>query len=182
MGEDGHTGPEDQVRQLFGRAEKSTAAAMEQLVQRDAFGEILARVTENVMGLTRIGFDVLDLTVRNLRIAGRPDLIRVGRQLARNEDKLERVLQEVERLQDQVREVQKPSSRGASSASSAGGSSSSRSSSGRSSNGRSTGSSKSRSSNTRSSSTRSSNSRSSNSRSSNGRSRSGGKSRGRSTG
>jgi hypothetical protein len=106
MGEDGQRGPEEQVRELFGQAEKSTAAAMEQLVHRDAFGEILARVTENVMGLTRIGFDVLDMTVRNLRIAGRPDLIRLGRQLARNEDKLERVLQEVEQLQQQVGELE----------------------------------------------------------------------------
>src|SRR3954470_13307576 len=102
MGEDGQPTPDEQVRRLFGDAEKRTAQAMEELVHRDSFGEILARVTENVMGLTRIGFDVLDLTVRNLRLAGRPDLIRLGRQLARNEDKLERVLQEVERLQDQV--------------------------------------------------------------------------------
>jgi hypothetical protein len=108
MGEDGQRGPEEQVRELFGQAEKSTAAAMEQLVHRDAFGEILARVTENVMGLTRIGFDVLDMTVRNLRIAGRPDLIRLGRQLARNEDKLERVLQEVEGLQEQVKKLETP--------------------------------------------------------------------------
>src|SRR3954463_14004521 len=107
MGDDGQQlGPDEQVRELFGQAEKQTAAAMEQLVHRDAFGELLARVTENVMGLTRIGFDVLDLTVRNLRIAGRPDLIRLGRQLARNEDKLERVLQEVERLQGQVEELE----------------------------------------------------------------------------
>ena len=89
----------------MGEDSQRTAEAMEQLVQRDAFGDVLARVTENVMGLARIGFDVLDLTVRNLRIAGRPDLIRVGRQLARNEDKLERVLQEVEQLQEQVREM-----------------------------------------------------------------------------
>src|SRR3954447_8682722 len=116
MGDDGQQlGPEEQVRQLFGQAEKQTAAAMEQLVHRDAFGEILARVTENVMGLTRIGFDVLDLTVRNLRIAGRPDLIRLGRQLARNEDKLERVLQEVERLQDEVGELKESSRKSSSS-------------------------------------------------------------------
>src|SRR3954469_24916900 len=103
--------PDEQVRQLYGQAEKSTAKAMEELVQRDSFGEILARVTENVMGLTRIGFGVLDMTVRNLRLVGRPDLVRVGRQLARNEDKLERVLQEVERLQDEVRELKSSSSR-----------------------------------------------------------------------
>jgi|SRR4051794_7447499 hypothetical protein len=91
--------------------EKRTANAMEELVHRDSFGEILARVTENVMGLTKIGFDVLDMTVRNLRIAGRADLIRVGRQLARNEDKLERVLQEVERLQDEVAGIKQSQSR-----------------------------------------------------------------------
>src|SRR3954447_22287925 len=127
MGEDGQRTPDEQVRELFGQAEKQTAAAMEQLVHRDAFGELLARVTENVMGLTRIGFDVLDLTVRNLRIAGRPDLIRVGRQLARNEDKLERVLQEVERLRGEVGELKQSQSRSSSSSSrSNGGSSSSR--------------------------------------------------------
>src|SRR4051812_28252362 len=102
--------PDEQVRQLYGQAEKSTAKAMEELVQRDSFGEILARVTENVMGLTRIGFGMLDMTIRNLRLVGRPDLVRVGRQLARNEDKLERVLQEVERLQDVVRELKQSQS------------------------------------------------------------------------
>jgi hypothetical protein len=88
---------------------------VEDLVHRDSFGELLARTTENVMGLTKIGFDTLDLVVRNLRLAGRPDLLRVGKQLARNEDKLERVLQEVERLQDQVTalEAEKPRKRSA---------------------------------------------------------------------
>jgi hypothetical protein len=106
MGESEKTTPDEQVRALFGDAEKRAAGAMEQLVHRDSFGELLARTTENVMGLTRIGFNMLDLAVRNLRIAGRPDLIRLGRQLARNEDKLELLLQEIERLQDQVRELE----------------------------------------------------------------------------
>jgi hypothetical protein len=38
----------------------------------------------------------------NLRLAGRRDITRLGRQLGRTEDKLELVLQEVERLRDQV--------------------------------------------------------------------------------
>ena len=148
MAQDGQQpGPEEQVRQLFDQAEKQSAAAMEQLVHRDSFGEILARVTENAMGVTRIGFDVLDLAVRNLRIAGRPDLIRLGRQLARNEDKLERVLQEVERLRDEVKRIDtssdgrssgaRPSTRrsGAGRARSGGGGSRSRSTSGRQSSG-----------------------------------------------
>jgi hypothetical protein len=162
MGENKGTAPDEQIRQLFGQAEKSTAKAMEELVQRDSFGEILARVTENVMGLTRIGFNMLDMTVRNLRLAGRPDLIRVGRQLARNEDKLERVLQEVERLQDEVRELSDAQQKAQPAR--------------RSSGSRSNGSSRSASSSTSSKSS-SSRRRSSSSGGSNGRSRSGGGSR-----
>ena len=105
MGEEQQTTPEEQVKRLYGEAEKQTASAVEELVHSDSFGELLARLTQNVMGVTKIGFDVLDLTVRNLRLAGRPDLIRLGRQLNRNEDKLERVLQEVESLQDEVRRL-----------------------------------------------------------------------------
>jgi hypothetical protein len=109
MGEERESTPDEQVRRLFGEAEKQTAAAAEELVHSNAFGEILARVTGNVMGLTKIGFDVLDMTVRNLRLAGRPDLVRLGKQLGRNEDKLERVLQEVEALSDQVRKLEQQS-------------------------------------------------------------------------
>jgi hypothetical protein len=105
MGEEQQTTPEEQVKRLYGEAEKQTASAVEQLVHSDSFGELLARLTQNVMGVTKIGFDVLDLTVRNLRLAGRPDLIRLGRQLNRNEDKLERVLQEVETLQSEVKQL-----------------------------------------------------------------------------
>jgi hypothetical protein len=94
--------PEQMVRQLYGDAEKQAASAMEQLVSGDSFGELLARTTENAMALTRIGFGAFDLLVRNLRIAGRRDVVSLGRQLARTEDKLERVLQEVEQLRDEL--------------------------------------------------------------------------------
>jgi hypothetical protein len=94
--------PTEDARRLYEDAEKRTAAAMEGLVKRDAFGELLARATENLLALTRIGNDAADLVVRNLRLAGRRDLNALGHQLARTEDKLEQVLQEVERLQEQV--------------------------------------------------------------------------------
>jgi hypothetical protein len=94
--------PDELARRLYDDAEKRTASAMEQLVQSNAFGELLARSTENVMGLTRIGFNTMDLVVRNMRIAGRGDVVRLSKQLARTEDKLERVLQEVEQLRDEV--------------------------------------------------------------------------------
>ena len=116
MGESGEVvTPEEQVRRLFGQAEKQTANATEQLVHSNAFGELLARSTQNVMGLTKIGFDMADLVVRNLRIAGKPDVIRLGQQLARTEDKLERVLQEVERLQAQIDGMEKSGSKSKSS-------------------------------------------------------------------
>ena len=83
----------------------------EQLVQRNAFGELLAMATENVVALAKIGADVGDLAVRNLRLAGRRDIARLGQQLARTEDKLETVLQEVERLQDELRAEREKSAR-----------------------------------------------------------------------
>jgi hypothetical protein len=102
----------------MGEVEERTAKAAEELVHGNAFGELLARVTQNVMGLTKIGFDVMDLTVRNLRLAGRPDITRLGAQLARTEDKLERVLQEVETLQSAVAAEQPSRARSSSNGSS----------------------------------------------------------------
>jgi hypothetical protein len=57
---------------------------------------------ENVAALARIGSDCADLVLRNLRLASRADTTRLARQLHRTEDKLERVLQEVEALRDQL--------------------------------------------------------------------------------
>jgi hypothetical protein len=110
--------PDEMARQLFGDAEKRTASAMEQLVHSNAFGELLARSTENAMALTRIGFNTFDLIVRNLRIAGRQDIARLGRQLARTEDKLERVLQEVEDMRDDLKRESEKTRRSASASSS----------------------------------------------------------------
>jgi hypothetical protein len=94
--------PTEEVRRLYEDAEKRTAVAMEELVKRDSFGELLARMTENALAVMRMGNDAADLVVRNLRLAGRRDITNLGRQLARTEDKLERVLQEVERLQERL--------------------------------------------------------------------------------
>ena len=128
---------EERVQQALEDAERRTAGAMEKAVHSNAFGELLARSTENVMGLTRIGFDTFDLVIRNLRLAGRKDVARLGTQLGRTEDKLERVLQEVESLRD---ELKRERSRNGSAASR-----SKSSTNGRSSNGRKRGSSSSRS-------------------------------------
>ena len=94
--------PEEQVRALFEEAESSTAKAFEELVRTPSFGRLLAMSAENTAALTRMAFDGIDLLWRNLRLAGRADVVRLARQLNRTEDKLERVLQEVERLRDEV--------------------------------------------------------------------------------
>jgi hypothetical protein len=94
--------PTQEAKRLYEQAESQTAEAMEQLVGREGFGELLGRVTENAMALTRVGQGMLDMGVRNLRVAGREDVVRLARQLARTEDKLERVLQEVERLEQKL--------------------------------------------------------------------------------
>jgi hypothetical protein len=94
--------PEQQVRQLYEQAESRLAKASERLVSRDSFGELLAMVTENLVALTRIGNEAMDAMLRNLRLAGRQDVARLARQIGRTEDKLEQVLQEIERMRDEV--------------------------------------------------------------------------------
>ena len=101
MSEDRPT-PEQEVRRLYEEAETRVAKAAERVVSRDSFGELLAMATENVVALTRISFDAMDLVWSNLRLAGRRDITRLARQIGRTEDKLELVLQEVERLRDQI--------------------------------------------------------------------------------
>jgi hypothetical protein len=95
---------EDQVRALYEQAETQSAKAFEESVSRPSFGLLLARSAENVAAMTRMGSDLADLVWRNLRLAGRADITRLARQLHRTEDKLERVLQEVEQLRDELGE------------------------------------------------------------------------------
>jgi len=93
---------EEQIRALYERSESETAAAFEELVAKPSFGRLVASGAENVAAIARISSDIADLVLRNLRIAGRADITRLARQLHRTEDKLERVLQEVEQLRDEL--------------------------------------------------------------------------------
>jgi hypothetical protein len=102
--------PEEQVLRLYEDTESRTAQAFEELASKPGFGVLLARSAENVAAITRIGTDFADLVLRNLRLAGRADVVRLARQLGRTEDKLERVLQEVEELRDEL--ARRPSSNG----------------------------------------------------------------------
>jgi hypothetical protein len=92
----------DQVRAMYEQAEASTAQALEELVAKPSFGWVFSRSAENVAAVVRISSDFADLVLRNFRVAGRADITRLARQLHRTEDKLERVLQEVEQLRDEL--------------------------------------------------------------------------------
>ena len=100
--------PAEQIARLYEEAESQAAKAGEHLVGSHGFASLLGQLAENAAALTRIGADVMDLWLRNLRVAGRRDVVRLARQLGRTEDKLERVLQELEELRDQVGEVEEP--------------------------------------------------------------------------
>lgn len=95
--------PTEDVQRLYEEAETATAKAFEEVVSRPSFGQLLARLSENVAAITKISTDAFDLVLRNLRLAGRQDVTRLARQLNRTEDKLELILQQVERLQDERR-------------------------------------------------------------------------------
>jgi hypothetical protein len=94
--------PAEQVARLYEQAESEAAKASERLVGSAGFASLLGQFAENAAALTKLSGDALDLVLRNLRLAGRRDIIRLSRQLARTEDKLERVLQEVEAVRDRL--------------------------------------------------------------------------------
>ena len=100
--ENAHPSPAEQVSRLYEEAEAQAAKASEELVGGAGFTALLGRVAENVAALTKLSGDTMDIVVRNLRIAGKRDVVGLARQLARTEDKLERVLQEVEELRDEL--------------------------------------------------------------------------------
>lgn len=105
------TSPDQEAARLYEGAEAATARAMETLVASGGFSGLLVGMAENVAAVTRLGADTMDLVLRNLRLASRRDIVRLGRQLARTEDKLERVLQEVEALRADLNAPAKRNSR-----------------------------------------------------------------------
>ena len=105
MAEDtnGKLGPAEQVSRLYEDFEAQAARASEELVASSGFTALLVRAAENAAALTKLSGDAMDLVLRNLRVAGRRDIVNLARQLARTEDKLERVLQEIELLRDEAK-------------------------------------------------------------------------------
>ncbi|HWC86291.1 MAG TPA: hypothetical protein VG388_07120 [Solirubrobacteraceae bacterium] len=114
MSEDGNLKPDpvEQVSRLYEEVEAQAAKASEQLVGSSGFATLLARAAENAAALTKLSADAMDFVLRNLRVAGRRDVVSLARQLARTEDKLERVLQEVEKLRDEAAGSRRDGGRG----------------------------------------------------------------------
>ena len=98
--------PAEQAGRLYEQAEAEAARATERLVGSGGFASLLGQLAENAAALTKLSNDAFDLVLRNLRLAGRSDITRLARQLHRTEDKLERVLQEVEQLRDELARAQ----------------------------------------------------------------------------
>lgn len=98
----GQASPEEQVRALYEQAESRTAKAVEEMVAGRGFGWVFARTAENVAALIHMSSELADLVLRNARIASRADIARLARQWHRTEDKLERVLQELEQVRDEL--------------------------------------------------------------------------------
>jgi hypothetical protein len=104
MSEESSTNGAQQFRNLVDDFLSTAGPALENVVNSKAYGEMLGQTVGNFVALNRIGNDVMDLAVRNARVAGRSDVVSLHRQLARNEDKLEMVLETVERLEDELAE------------------------------------------------------------------------------
>jgi hypothetical protein len=89
-------------RQYLDDVLAAASPGLEEVVNSKAFGEMLSQTAGNLVALHRLGNDALDLMIRNARLAGRSDVTSLHRQLSRNEDKLEMVLESVERLEDEL--------------------------------------------------------------------------------
>jgi hypothetical protein len=94
--------PLARIYRLYIDIETRAASALESVVGSNAFGELLATSASNAMALARHANDGIDRGVRALRVAGRADVADLARQLARTEDKLERMLQLVEELEGRL--------------------------------------------------------------------------------
>ena len=93
-----------QVYRAYEQLEGLASSALEQLVATNGFADLMATSATNAMALTRLVNERVDQAVRATRLASRRDVVDLARQLGRTEDKLERLLQAVEKLQSRLDE------------------------------------------------------------------------------
>jgi hypothetical protein len=102
MAEESRSNSANPMRQYVDDFLSAAAPGLQEVVNTKSFGAMVSQTAGNIVALQRIGHEVADLTLRNARIAGRADVTSLHRQLARTEDKLEAVLETVERLEDEL--------------------------------------------------------------------------------
>jgi len=100
------TDPLSSAYAAYEQFEAKLSTAMDQLVATNGFAELFTTSATTMMAITRIANGVMDQAVRSTRLAVRNDVVGLGRQLARTEDKLERLLQSVEAIEDRLAAIE----------------------------------------------------------------------------
>ncbi|MFZ0159863.1 MAG: hypothetical protein WAL50_12605 [Kineosporiaceae bacterium] len=96
------TDPMASAYAAYEQLESRLSTAMDQLVATNGFAELFTTSATTMMALSRMVNGAIDRAARSTRLAARQDVTSLARQLARTEDKLERLLQAVEGIQDQL--------------------------------------------------------------------------------
>ncbi len=103
------TDPMASAYAVYEQFESRLSTAMDQLVATNGFAELFTTSATTMMALTRSVNGAIDQAVRATRLAARQDVTSLARQLARTEDKLERLLQAVEEIQDRLESTEQAS-------------------------------------------------------------------------
>ena len=96
------TDPMASAYAAYEQFESRLSTAMDHLVATNGFAELFTTSATTMMALTRMANGAIDQAMRTTRLAVRHDVTSLARQLARTEDKLERVLQMVESISDRL--------------------------------------------------------------------------------
>ena len=86
----------------YEQLEAKLSTAMDQLVATNGFAELFTTTATTMMAATKMANDAIDQVVRATRLAARQDVTSLAKQLARTEDKLERMLQAIEAIEDRL--------------------------------------------------------------------------------
>jgi BMFP domain-containing protein YqiC len=100
------TDPLSNAYAAYEQFEAKLSTAMDQLVATNGFAELFTTSATTMMALSRMVNGAIDQAVRGTRLAARQDVTSLARQLARTEDKLERMLQAIEAIESRLDDAQ----------------------------------------------------------------------------
>jgi hypothetical protein len=93
----------DETEEWTAAADEWSNAIPDEAHVPTSFADFVARMFEHAVALNQLTAESAALYFRNLRPGGRQDVTHLHRQLARQEDMLESVRHEVERLREELR-------------------------------------------------------------------------------